>query len=137
MQQHAGEIIELAVRRKGVSISELSRRMHVNRRSIYNWFQQRCLKIETICEVGYIIGYDFSQDFPDAFTQQGFAIMENLIAAGKKNNLDSSNSVHFWMTKYIAVLEKYNELLQIHEQNFPDFELSGNDLMGQTNLINR
>src|SRR4051812_28015958 len=103
MQLHAGEIVELAVRRKGVSISELSRRMHVNRRSIYNWFEQKTLKIETICEIGYIIGYDFSQDFPEDFSQQGFAIMENILEESKKNNFDSSNSVHFWMTKYITL----------------------------------
>ena len=130
MQLHSGEIVEMAVRRKGVSISELSRRMHVNRRSIYNWFQQRVLKIETICEIGYIIGYDFSQDFPDDFTQQGFAIMENLIESGKKNNADSTNSVHFWMTKYINVLEKYNELLQANEHNSFSYESMDNNLLG-------
>jgi lambda repressor-like predicted transcriptional regulator len=129
MQLHSGEIVEMAVRRKGVSISELSRRMHVNRRSIYNWFQQRVLKIETICEIGYIIGYDFSQDFPDDFTQQGFAIMENLIESGKKNNADSTNSVHFWMTKYINVLEKYNELLQANEHNSFSYESMDNNLL--------
>ncbi|GAA4087142.1 helix-turn-helix domain-containing protein [Mucilaginibacter panaciglaebae] len=112
MQLHIGEIVEMAVRRKGVSISELSRRMHVNRRSIYNWFQQRHLKIEMVCEIGYVIGHDFSQDLPDDFARQGFAIMENLIAAGNKVSIDSTNSVHFWMTKYIDILEKYNELLQ-------------------------
>lgn len=112
MQLHIGEIVELAVRRKGVSISELSRRMHVNRRSIYNWFQQKYLKIEIVCEVGYVIGHDFSQDLPDDFARQGFAIMENLITSGNKVSIDSTNSVHFWMTKYIDVLEKYNDLLQ-------------------------
>ena len=127
MQLHAGEIVELAVRRKGVSISELSRRMHVNRRSIYNWFQQKSLKIEIICEIGYIIGYDFSQDFPEDFSQQGFAIMENLIEAGKRNSSDSSHSVHFWMTKYISVLEKYNELLQTIENNSYKYESLGSE----------
>jgi hypothetical protein len=130
MQLHSGEIVEMAVRRKGVSISELSRRMHVNRRSIYNWFQQRVLKIETICEIGYIIGYDFSQDFPDDFTQQGFAIMENLIESGKKNTAESANSVHFWMTKYINVLEKYNELLQVSGHNAFSYEDMDNNLIG-------
>lgn len=111
MNLHHGSIIELAVRRKSVSISEISRRMHVNRRSIYNWFQQSSLRIELICEIGYIIGYDFSQDFPDEFDSNGFAILENLVHNSKRGAEESTNSAHFWMTKYITLLERYNDLL--------------------------
>lgn len=111
MSLHHGETVELAVRRKSVNISEISRRMHVNRRSIYNWFRQDSLKIEIICEIGYIIGYDFSQDFPDEFAKDGFAIVEGFISNAKGGGGDPVNSVHFWMNKYINLLEKHNELL--------------------------
>lgn len=117
MSLNHGSILEIAIRRKAVSISEISRRMHVNRRSIYNWFQQENLKIEIICEIGYIIGYDFSQDFPEEFEVNGAAIMENLIHAGKIPNNETNGSVHFWMNKYILLLEKYNELI-LHNEEF-------------------
>lgn len=123
MALHSGEIVELAIRRKGISISELSRRMHVNRRSIYNWFQQKTLRIETICEIGYIIGYDFSNEFPKEFAPHGFAIMEDLLQSGRRNGEEGTNSVHFWMAKYISLLEKYNELLQSKERQVENEEL--------------
>lgn len=116
MNLNHGAILEIAIRRKSISISEISRRMHVNRRSIYNWFRQESLKIELFCEIGYIIGYDFSQDFPEEFEVNGFSIMENLIHTGKIQNNETQNSIHFWMNKYILLLEKYNELILTSEK---------------------
>jgi hypothetical protein len=110
MRLHQGEIVELAIRRNSINISEISRRMNVNRRSIYNWFRRDSLKIETICEIGYIINYDFSQDFPNEFAKDGFAIVERFM--NEKNGItDPVNSVHFWMNKYITLLEIHNDML--------------------------
>ena len=110
MHLHQGEIVELAVRRSAVNISEISRKMKVNRRSIYNWFRRHSLKIEIICEIGYIINHDFSQEFPDQFVEGGFAIAQGFVEENKELT-GRLNSAHFWMNKYIVLLEKYNALL--------------------------
>lgn len=111
MSLHYGAIVEMAVRRKSVNISEISRRMHVNRRSIYNWFQKDFLSIEIICEIGYIIDHDFSKDFPAEFAPDGFANPHHSVGYKSKRNGEQDYSVRFWMNKYIALLEKYNNLL--------------------------
>lgn len=111
MEQHTGKIVERAVRRNKVSISELARRMRVNRRSVYNWFNQKSLRLEIICKIGYVLGHDFSVDLPEAFGDRGFEIMERLVDTVDEEESTYPNSVHFWMTKYISLLEKYNELL--------------------------
>lgn len=114
MELNAGQIVERVVRRNKVSISELARRLQVNRRSVYNWFDQKTLKIDIICKIGHVLNHDFSVDFPEAFGERGFAAMENLIESVSDNEHKHPNSVHYWMVKYISLLEKYNELLS-HE----------------------
>ncbi|WP_051189401.1 helix-turn-helix domain-containing protein [Daejeonella oryzae] len=115
MEVNAGEIVERVVRRNKVSISELARRMQVNRRSVYNWFDQKTLRMDIICKIGYVLGHDFSVDFPDAFGERGFAFMEKIVDSMDETEQGHPNSVHYWMVKYISLLEKYNELLA-HEQ---------------------
>jgi transcriptional regulator with XRE-family HTH domain len=110
MDLNAGQIVERVVRRNKVSISELARRMQVNRRSVYNWFDQKSLKIDIICKIGHVLNYDFSADFPEAFGEHSSSSIENL-ESNDVNELKQPNSVHYWMVKYISLLEKYNKLL--------------------------
>ncbi len=111
MEIDAGQIVERVVRRNRVSISELARRMQVNRRSVYNWFDQKTLKLDIICRIGQVLDHDFSVDFPDAFGERGFSAMEKIVDSMDDNEHKHPNSVHYWMVKYISLLEKYNELL--------------------------
>lgn len=109
---NAGEIVELAVRRQNVNISELSRQMHVNRRTLYNWFQQKELEMDVIVRIGSIINYDFSGDFHndhkicryDFSTAQQLEISFN---TGKH----SPDSTYYWMEKYSELLRDYKKLL--------------------------
>lgn len=110
MEHNAGEIVELAVRRKNVNISELSRRLRVNRRTLYNWFSQKKLHTEVIIEIGKAIDYDFSRDFEGELA--GLTYMEDLPAYNRDMNSDHSNSVYYWMEKYITLLEDYKKLVR-------------------------
>jgi lambda repressor-like predicted transcriptional regulator len=120
MEPHAGATVEKAVRRSGISIAELSRRVDVNRRSIYNWFEQRNLNIETIAKIGYAIGYDFSHDFPDLLDSQKFTQMKSLV----EPDIDILENITYWKNKYIFLLEKYNDLLL--KQTSPSEEKKNN-----------
>jgi len=111
MELNAGQIVERVVRRNKVSISELARRMQVNRRSVYNWFDQKALKIDIICKIGHVLNHDFSIDFPEAFGERGFSVVDKSVDGIDESEHKHPNSVHYWMVKYISLLEKYNALL--------------------------
>jgi plasmid maintenance system antidote protein VapI len=65
MSQHYGQIIEKVIRRNGHSISEVALTTGVNRRSVYNWFNQRHLKADIIIRIGNAIHFDFSTLIPE------------------------------------------------------------------------
>lgn len=105
MNSNKGDVIERIVRTK-IGISELSRILHVSRTSIYNWFEHGHLNFETICKIGEAIDYDFAQEFPEEFAKA-----QNKLSAKAVMPLGDESSIHYWMNKYITLLEKYNELL--------------------------
>lgn len=105
-----GEIVELVIRRNHISISELSRKLNVSRRSIYNWFTQESLSREIIYKIGEVLNHDFSAEFPDMFDR---ATLLNTPRNGS-TSIDAANefeSVTYWRNKYINLLEKHNDFL--------------------------
>ncbi|WP_316814809.1 helix-turn-helix domain-containing protein [Pedobacter nyackensis] len=114
MSLNVGQVIERAVRADHVGVSELSRKLQVSRRTIYNWFHQETLSLDIICKIGSAIKHDFSKEFPDDFARlNGESIYNDrlFMGADTKGEEAFSNSVSYWMNKYIRLLEKYNELL--------------------------
>lgn len=112
MDKHYGHIIERIIRRNGYSISELARLTNVNRRSIYNWFNQKNLKPEIIFRIGCALKHDFSEEFPELFNEEDF---QKVITPTKSSEDDSQASPEvsssYWKDKYIKILEEYNRLL--------------------------
>jgi hypothetical protein len=103
-----GEIVEHVIRRNNISISELSRRLRVSRRSIYNWFTQKNLSFDIILQIGEVLDYDFSSDFPDKLIGRRSNSVQGYQPDIHIN--DSQNSANYWRNKYINLLEKYNEV---------------------------
>lgn len=115
MDLNVGRVIEHVVREDHVRISELSRKLHVSRRTIYNWFNQKSLKHEIIYKIGKAIKHDFSKEFPDDFELIGPKILtdtKSFIDVDVERDDGYVNSVSYWMNKYISLLEKYNEILR-------------------------
>ncbi|RYY35602.1 MAG: XRE family transcriptional regulator [Sphingobacteriaceae bacterium] len=113
MDKHYGQIVELIIRKKGYSISELARLTSVNRRSVYNWFNQKYLKPEIIYRIGCILDHDFSQEFPELFTKDDFEAPSKAVASV----VNEPSSPVVWKDKYIELLERYNNLLSKKLQN--------------------
>lgn len=105
MDKHYGQIVELTIRKQGFSISELARLANINRKCVYNWFNQKYLKPEIIHRIGGFINHDFSVEFPELFTAEDFIpdLNDSLIP-------DAEGKV-MWKDRYIDLLEKYNHLL--------------------------
>ena len=104
MEKHYGQIVEHIVRKNGYSITELADRLDVNRRTIYNYFQNAYLKQEIIYKIGHVVGHHFSKEFPELFTEEQYESKHGL-----SHNLDSPNSVDKddlkWKEKYLTLLE--------------------------------
>lgn len=108
MEIHAGSVVEKVVRSSGISIAELARRVKVDRRSLYNWFEQKDLKLEAIARIGYVLGYDFSMEFPELKSVQKMLEVNRLEDSNDGGYFDDTE---YWKQKYVTLLEKYNELL--------------------------
>jgi transcriptional regulator with XRE-family HTH domain len=112
MEKDYGKIVEYIVRKNGYSITELATKLSVNRRSIYNWFNQKDLRTDIIFKIGHIIRHDFSQQFPELFTTEDFKYIFNIRQPYLEQiNLYSPNNDENWKDKYIELLEKYNNIL--------------------------
>jgi len=117
MGTHLGKILEQVIRMERIGISELSRKLKVSRRTIYNWFEQDNLNIQIILEVGEVIGHDFTSSLPESIIKSNGHFFNNNEEHSESNIEADNNSVFFWMNKYVRLLEKYNELLSIMSKN--------------------
>jgi hypothetical protein len=107
---HRGKIVEYIIRRHPLGLSEISRKLGISRRTLYNWFEKEDLGMSDIIKIGFAIGHDFSNEFP-------LGVFENSLSNLKDQEMEASHSdsghqaIHFWMEKYIRLLEQYNEIL--------------------------
>lgn len=116
MDKHYGQIVELIIRKQGFSISELARLANINRKCVYNWFNQKYLKPDIILRVGRYIKHDFSVEFPELFTPDQFNDDVFLSEIYDGQMLVQSENGIAWKDKYIELLERYNSLLLDHYQ---------------------
>jgi hypothetical protein len=111
MSRHYGEILERAIRRSGNSISDVARLLNINRRSVYNWFNQQQLKPEIFYKIGHVIHYDFSVDLPDLFSPEDFLVKPRLTVNYRGQLTEERENELSWKEKYIELLERHNALL--------------------------
>ncbi|MBG6233925.1 transcriptional regulator with XRE-family HTH domain [Pedobacter sp. CAN_A7] len=107
---HNGEIIELVVRRDKISISELSRKLKVSRKSIYNWFKKENLSLDVINRIGEVLNHDFTTELPEKYEELNVELKKLRQDSDTIDGFDP-NVAHYWKTKYINLLESYTGLL--------------------------
>lgn len=112
MEGHHGQIIELTIRKKGLNITEVARLSHVNRRTVYNWFNQKYVKPEVIYQLGLVLKHDFSVEFPDLFSKDDFYSQKPTAESNFQGlSEEESPGNQIWKDRYIALLEDYNKVL--------------------------
>jgi transcriptional regulator with XRE-family HTH domain len=97
---HRGEIVEKIVRKTGYSLSKLAEKLEISRNTLYNRFKSANLSYRFIQDVGGVLNYDFSLDFPE--------MPKGDFTTGKKNN-----ALRHLENKYSILLEKHIKLLEI------------------------
>ena len=98
---HMGELLERAIRRKGLNITELAAALNITRRTLYNWFKLEVIDELTMDRISEVIKYDVSS--------------ENLNPVVVKDIKDESSIVKdeaYWQDRYIDLLERYSELIE-------------------------
>lgn len=108
MEKHYGQIVEYVVRKNGYSITDLAEGMDLNRRTLYNYFQNKYLKYDVIHKIGIIVRHDFSREFPELFTSDQFELKPIVKSLGLSTTTSDED---YWKDKYIQLLEVYNEAL--------------------------
>ena len=108
MSIHRGEIVEETVRKSGYAIKALAERLSVSRNTLYNRFRDPSLSYEFIAKVGNIIHYDFVKQFP------AMEIERQESGELPPTYMDRQTAEILKLDKkYIALLEKYNQLFRI------------------------
>jgi len=103
---HRGQIVEKIIRRSGYSITRLAKKLGISRNTLYNRFESSNLGYRFIMEVGNVIHYDFTVDFPEM--KEEIELMGDIPI----RSIDRE-TVELWKAegKYIVLLEKYTKLL--------------------------
>jgi hypothetical protein len=119
---HQGELLQEAIKRSGISITRIVEELGITRPTIYRKFKEETLDANFVKNIGQIIGHDFSVDFtiiPQStlpFVTQGVrpSVTPSVtprVTPTPKADSDVVSQLLTLQTKYIALLEAYNELL--------------------------
>lgn len=119
---HQGEILQEAIKSSGISITRIVEEMGITRPTIYRKFKEETVDYNFVKRVGAVIGHDFANDFTVLLqsslpfvTHEPSVTIRPAVTRGvtmpvvADNSL--SNQLSVLQTKYIALLEAYNELL--------------------------
>ena len=119
---HQGEILQEAIKNSGISITRIVEEMGITRPTIYRKFKESVIDYNFVTRVGVIINHDFSSDFTSV--QQSAlpfvtplpktsvtASVTSRVTPVQNSDSDPSRQLLTLQTKYIALLEAYNELL--------------------------
>jgi hypothetical protein len=119
---HQGEIVQDAIKSSGISITRIVEELGITRPTMYRKFKDDTLDGGFVKKIGEIIGHDFAQDFTlpeqSAFSFVTPAPKSSVttsvtprVTPTQHADSDLSRQLMALQTKYISLLEAYNELL--------------------------
>jgi len=119
---HQGEILQEAIKNSGISITRIVDELGITRPTIYRKFKEETVDYSFVKKVGEIINHDFSEDFTvvqqsalSFVTQPARPVVTNTVTnrvtQAQNQEPDTTKQLLNLQTKYIALLEAYNELL--------------------------
>ena len=119
---HQGEILQEAIKNSGISITRIVEELGITRPTIYRKFKEETLDYNIVKRIGEIINHDFSTGFT-SMQQSSLPFVTSVIRPAVTNGVtprvtqvpnvdnDSPKQLLMLQSKYIALLEAYNELL--------------------------
>ncbi|WP_419241688.1 helix-turn-helix domain-containing protein [Cardinium endosymbiont of Nabis limbatus] len=126
MEKHKGKIVEEAIKKSGFRMKALAKRLGIARNTLYMRLKEAEIKNSFIIEIGKVIHYDFSNEFPGLYgNNENKGDLESLGYESREDShkyMDESSSMirdpHFLQLqalnkKYLRLMEDYNKLLKI------------------------
>ncbi len=101
--EHRGEIIEQAVRKSGISLVTISKKMGKSRRWLYLQFENPSVSLDVVLQIGKIIYYDFSEDIQ---------LLKVNSFVSEIEDTKTDREIEYWKEKYYAIMEEYLLLLK-------------------------
>jgi predicted transcriptional regulator len=101
---HMGQLLEKAIRKKGLNITAIAKAIGVQRRTMYNWFSTKDLNVDIMQRISKVIVYDFGQ--PESAPA---IVVPNILEVA--NDLVTIKNEEYWKDKYIDLLERYSSIL--------------------------
>jgi transposase-like protein len=98
---HMGRLLERAIRKKGLNISEVAVALNINRRTLYNWFKQDVLDEHKLTKVSDII----KEGLLLYTTRQKELRITTSEPLGDNDEL-------YWHEKYTDLLNRYSRLIK-------------------------
>lgn len=104
-----GNIVKIRIKESDCSITSLAKKLRISRNTLYAKLEEPHLDYPFIVQIGHVIHYDFSLDFPQIKENKGL-LESNPILSLSRQELDV-----LWKAnrKYIHLLEEYANLLMI------------------------
>ncbi len=118
MKTHRGQIVEVQVRKSEANISELCRQLNISRSSLYNWFENKNLRLEYVYRIGVALNHDFSNEIQELSSEEvknEMAILEN------SDTIVNEVGIEVWKDKYVSLLENVKELLEVKKREYKAF----------------
>ena len=119
---HQGKILQEAIKNSGISITRIVEELGITRPTIYRKFKEETIDYIFVKRIGDIINHDFSNDFTSV-QQSSLPFVTSVVRSSVTNvvtprvtlpqiiDSDTSKQLLTLQTKYIALLEAYNDLL--------------------------
>lgn len=113
---HRGEILQNAITKKGISLSEVGRRMGCDRSTVFRHTQKDTLDDAILLKYGRALDYDFTIDIPELFDSMK---MVNEPSPEYRNRTydELLSERDYYKDKYINLLEKYTKLVEDRSKN--------------------
>jgi AcrR family transcriptional regulator len=108
---HHGQRLEYLVRKNGSSISDIAKELNMNRKVIYNHFNQQNLRIELLLQYVKVLRLDLSEHFPELLDYKCYVIE---LMNNKEETITHDAEAEIVQNKYLDLLEKYNALLRTY-----------------------
>ncbi|MCZ4319909.1 hypothetical protein O4H26_13020 [Aequorivita viscosa] len=103
---HRGEILENAIKVRGIAIKVAASKAGYSRSSYYKHIDQKDLSLHILIRYGSNLEIDFSKDIPELNS------IDYSESGNPKTLKEALNQNNILKEKYYSLLEKYNELLE-------------------------